>query len=42
MYAIRSYYVSHRKEAGLNPDLVYKLTPFETGSKGLVLTVKQV
>ncbi|MBD0824492.1 ATP-binding cassette domain-containing protein [Aestuariibaculum marinum] len=30
-------YVSHRKEAGLNPDLVYQLTPHETGSIGQVM-----
>ncbi|WMI64645.1 ATP-binding cassette domain-containing protein [Aestuariibaculum sp. YM273] len=30
-------YVSHRKEAGLNPDLVYQLTPHETGSIGQVI-----
>lgn len=30
-------YVSHRKEAGLNPDLVYQLTPHETGSTGQVM-----
>lgn len=27
-------YVSHRKEAGLNPDYIYKLTPNELGSLG--------
>ncbi len=27
-------YVSHRKEAGLNPDFIYELTPNRTGSTG--------
>ena len=30
-------YVSHRKEAGLNPDFIYELTPLKTGSTGKVL-----
>ena len=31
-------YVSHRKEEGLKPDLVYKLSPHEMGSTGSVVT----
>ncbi|MCH4552566.1 ATP-binding cassette domain-containing protein [Aestuariibaculum lutulentum] len=32
-------YVSHRKEAGLNPDFIYQLTPHETGSTGQVVKI---
>ena len=30
-------YVSHRKEAGLNPDFIYALTPSEQGSTGKII-----
>ncbi|MBD0832168.1 ATP-binding cassette domain-containing protein [Aestuariibaculum sediminum] len=33
-------YVSHRTENGLNPDFIYELIPYESGSKGQVILTK--